>query len=125
VKGESAGRRASALFLLLAVCACGPARVPQPEVDTARAARLYQTSCAPCHGQRGEGIRGLGPGLAGSLFLRSRSDAEIVRFLVRGRPATDPDNRTGVVMPPRGGNAALSDDDLVTLARWLRTLPED
>jgi disulfide bond formation protein DsbB len=47
-----------------------------------------------------------------------------VDFNKPGRPATDPLNPTGVDMPPRGGNPALTDDDLVDIVAFLRSIHE-
>jgi disulfide bond formation protein DsbB len=50
------------------------------------------------------------------------SDDELAQFLALGRPADDPGNTTGVAMPPKGGNPSLSDQDLMDVAAFLRTL---
>jgi mono/diheme cytochrome c family protein len=47
---------------------------------------LYESNCAPCHGSMGEG--GLGPGLRPSSFIQSRSDEELVAFMLAGRDGT-------------------------------------
>ena len=47
----------------------------------------------------------------------------MVAFLVVGRPADHPDNENGVQMPPKGGNQALSEDDLHDVVAFLNTLP--
>ena len=38
-----------------------------------------------------------------------------------GRPAYHPDNTQGVDMPPKGGNPALTDDDLLAIIAFQRT----
>ncbi len=83
---------------------------------------LYKTTCAACHGQNAEGIDGLGSPLANSDFVKALSDADLVAFINAGRPASDPDNTTGVEMPPKGGNASLSDGDVQDIVDYLRTL---
>jgi disulfide bond formation protein DsbB len=49
-------------------------------------------------------------------------DAELILFLTKGRPASDSLNTTGVDMPPRGGNPALTDQDLADIVAYVRTL---
>lgn len=83
---------------------------------------LFASTCTACHGPDAMGIENLGKKLADSEFVRSMTDEELVRFIQVGRPADDPDNMTGVAMPPQGGNPALSDDDLLDIVTYLRTL---
>jgi len=78
--------------------------------------------CAGCHGPDGEGIPSLGKNLHSNAFLADLSDDEAVEFLKVGRLATDPLNTTGVAMPPKGGNPALTDEDLYDIVAYVRTL---
>jgi disulfide bond formation protein DsbB len=43
-------------------------------------------------------------------------------FIKTGRPASDPLNTTGVDMPPKGGNPALSDQDLADIIAFIRSI---
>ena len=72
--------------------------------------------CSACHGPDGRGLPGLGKDMVTSEFIDTLSDEELLAFLIVGRPAWDPTNTTGVDMPPRGGNPALTDDDLRAVA---------
>lgn len=83
---------------------------------------IYAGTCMVCHGQAGEGVEGLGKPWVGSEFINSRTDGEMLAFLQEGRPADHPDNTTGVDMLPRGGNPNLTDDDLLDLIAYMRTL---
>jgi disulfide bond formation protein DsbB len=65
---------------------------------------------------------GLGKDLHANAFVQERSDEEMVAFLHVGRPADDPLNTTGVAMPARGGNPAFTDEDLLDIVAYLRTL---
>lgn len=79
-------------------------------------------TCAACHGPNGEGVTGLGKPFTTSEFIASKTDAELVEFLKVGRAVDDPLNTTGVAMPPKGGNPALTDQDLLDLVAFIRTL---
>jgi disulfide bond formation protein DsbB len=84
----------------------------------------YDTICIACHGPTGEGIEGLGKPFTTSEFLREKSDAEMVEFIKTGRPSGDPLNTTGVDMPPKGGNPALTDEQILDIIAYVRTLHE-
>lgn len=90
--------------------------------DAANGEALFSATCTACHGPDGSGIPGLGPDLHNNTFIGGLGDEEVVAFLVVGRPADDPANTTGVAMPPKGGNPALSDDDLADITAYLRSL---
>lgn len=90
--------------------------------DVANGEKLFQGTCAACHGADAKGIQGLGKPLANSQFVQGLSDDDLVAFIKAGRPASDPENTTGVGMPPKGGNPSLSDDDLLDIVAFLRTL---
>lgn len=123
-----------------------PANLPPPvaptisEADTAAAlaaaggdeelaayiasgARIYASSCIACHGAAGKGMPGNGKPLAGSEMLATMDDEEMLEFIMRGRDAGDPANTTGILMPPKGGNPALSEDDILDIISYLRSLP--
>lgn len=82
----------------------------------------FMSACSACHGPNGEGMEGLGKPLDKSPFVDTKSDAELMAFIKTGRPIWDTDNTTGVDMPPKGGNPALSDTDLQVIVGYLRAL---
>jgi mono/diheme cytochrome c family protein len=84
--------------------------------------QIFQSTCAACHGFNAMGIPGLGKPLIGSQFAMSLSDDDLVAFITRGRDVTDPLNTTGVMMPAKGGNAALSDINLHEVVAYIRRL---
>jgi disulfide bond formation protein DsbB len=90
--------------------------------DPVAGLELYRGTCIVCHGEGGIGIEGLGKPWVGSTFINERTDAEMLAFLQVGRPADDPENTTGIAMLPRGGNPNLTDDDLLDLIAYMRTL---
>lgn len=115
-----------AVFLPLLVVACsGVAAAPAKKVLSAEATRgktLFIPSCASCHGQDARGIPGLAKDLTNSSFVKARSDAELVDFIKRGRPANDPLNTTKVDMPPRGNNPFLTEAQIADIIAFVRTV---
>lgn len=89
--------------------------------DVSAGADIYKSTCASCHAPDASGVKGLGRPLVGTEFMSQGSD-DLVNFLKVGRGPSDPDNTTGVQMPPKGGNPALDDDDLVNVVAYLKSL---
>jgi disulfide bond formation protein DsbB len=112
----------------LALAACGgggesATNAPSgPVGDPAQGQTLFVGTCSSCHGPEATGITGLGKDLTTSTWVAEQSDADLIEFIKTGRPASDPLNTTGVDMPPRGGNPALTDEDLADIVAWLRTI---
>ena len=108
--------------LALAI-ACGGGGSPAPSPETlAAGTKHFQSTCATCHGADANGLPRLGKGLRMNQFVKDKSDDELVAFLKTGRPASDPLNTTGVDMPPKGGNPALTEEDMKAIVAYLRTL---
>ncbi len=84
--------------------------------------KLFHATCIACHGQAGVGIAGNGKTLQGNEFIQSLDDDKLLEFVKQGRMPTDPKNTTGIQMPPKGGNPAMSDDDILDVIAYLRTL---
>lgn len=87
-----------------------------------RGREAYLSSCIACHGENGEAKPGLGKAIAGSEFIREIDDKGLVTFLKKGRDPSDPLNTTGIGMPPKGGNPALTDKHLEDLVAYMRGL---
>ncbi len=116
------------LVLALAVTGCGGGKKatptpagPSPEIVT-QGKQLYEQSCSACHGPDAKGLPNLGKDLTTSEFAKGLSDDQLLDFVKKGRPAGDPANTTGVDMPPKGGNPALTDDQLKAIIAYVRTL---
>ncbi|HJM21276.1 MAG: hypothetical protein CMK60_02490 [Proteobacteria bacterium] len=95
-----------------------------PRGDPIEGERVYLKNCASCHAPDAGGRPGLGKPLAGTDFITTNSTADLVGFLIKGRGPSDPENTTGIQMPSRGGNPALSDDALKDVTVYLKTLPQ-
>lgn len=100
----------------------GLAAAVAAEPDAQRGAKLYANACAACHGDGGQGLENIGPALAATEFLGGRSDQQMIEFLQVGRSPGDADSKMGRAMPARGGNPALTDQDLADIVAHLRTL---
>lgn len=124
-------------FLALFLVACGggddsggsdsPAEPAEeaaaaPAGDAAAGEGKFQATCAACHGPDAKGMPNLGKDMTVSEFIKGSSDAELLAFVKTGRPPGDPANTTGVDMPPKGGNPALSDQDLADIIAFIRTV---
>jgi mono/diheme cytochrome c family protein len=62
------------------------AQAQWPLGDVASGAIAYSANCAACHGVQGEG--GIGPNLYQSSGIQEQSNAELVQFILEGRPGT-------------------------------------
>jgi mono/diheme cytochrome c family protein len=102
------------LVLLFAACGGGKTPVERGRID-------YLRACSSCHGPEGQGMGKLGNRLRRNEFVRTKTDEELVGFLKVGRRPGDPDNKSGILMPPRGLDPRLSDEDLKGIVLFLRT----
>lgn len=131
------------LLLLLLLTACGgtasdntavseqvpptaaqPTAVPLPVGDPANGQTLFSASCSSCHGADAKGITGVGKDLTTGEFTPSMSDDEFLTFIKTGRPSGDPANTTGIDMPPKGGNPALTDAQILDIIAYIRSIRE-
>ncbi len=112
---------ALALAALVAVGCGGDGGGAAANDQMAKGEKLYQQTCATCHGADGHGMPKLGKDLHDNAFTKGLSDQEMLQFIKQGRPAYHPDNTQGVDMPPRGGNPSLTDDDLLAIIAFQRT----
>lgn len=88
----------------------------------AHGSKVYAGTCIACHGGDGKGLPSLGKDLVNSEFCRKLDDDTLLAFVKRGRDPSDPLNTTKILMPPKGGNPALSDDDLLDVIAYVRSL---
>jgi disulfide bond formation protein DsbB len=111
------------LVLAVIMAACG-SPAPTPIGDAAAGQTAFQSTCVSCHGPDAKGLPNLGKDLTISEFVINTSDLDLVAFVLQGRSTSDPANTTGVDMPPKGGNPALSEQDIKDIVSYLRTLQQ-
>jgi mono/diheme cytochrome c family protein len=98
-----------------------PAGATAAMVDEGRTLFRGQGLCFTCHGQNGEGVQNLGPALGDAEWLHSDGSFEaIVNQINTGVPAAQ--SRSGTVMPPKGGAATLTDDQVRAIAAYVYSL---
>lgn len=87
--------------------------------------RVFQSLCSACHGFSAQGVSGLGPSMIDNPFINAQSNESLLDFVTTGRPADHPDNKSGIPMPARGGNPSLTDDNLLDIIAYIRSLNPD
>ena len=83
---------------------------------------LFSQTCSTCHGIDAKGLPHLGKDLTTSSFVKEKTDKELVTFIEQGRQSGDPLNTTGVAMPPKGGNPALTDQQIIDVISYVREI---
>ena len=78
--------------------------------------------CTACHGPDGRGLPGLGKDLVAGEFATTATDEELHALILNGRPIWDAANTTMVDMPPKGGNPALTEEDIDAIIAYIRSL---
>lgn len=111
-----------ALLMFVLLAACGGSPTPTPIGDVTAGKAKFESTCIACHGVDAKGMPNLGKDLTTSEFVKTTVDLDLVTFVSQGRPTFDPANTTGVDMPPKGGNPALTEQDIKDIISYLRTL---
>jgi cytochrome c5 len=88
--------------------------------DAGRGAKLYDTSCATCHGTSGRGLPHQGANLQNSRYMESADDRKLIAFLRAGRTPDSPESIMRLYMPAKGGVATFSDNDLQDIVAHMR-----
>jgi cytochrome c5 len=79
---------------------------------------VFEKTCVVCHGKDASGAMPGVPDLAEPQSALIKTDAELLRSLITGRQTPG----TAFPMPPRGGNPALTNDDLRAVLGYLRRI---
>ena len=109
-----------------------PAKGTRPAAALAKAAvtqgvaadgkRIFLGTCAGCHAPDGSGVKGQGFNLRESAILKDQNDVALLAFVKVGRQPFDPQSKLHLAMPARGGNPALTDQNLIDAAVYAREL---
>lgn len=86
-------------------------------------AGIFAGLCAACHGQDGRGLpppQGFGIDLTTSRFIAEAPDSALADFIRKGRSIDDPQNTTGMPMPPMAG--VIPDDRIELVVQHLRRI---
>jgi mono/diheme cytochrome c family protein len=95
------------------------ATLSTPAAASERGAKLYTTHCAACHGDKGEGVGGAYPALAGNRAVALTPPANLVHIVLRGGfPPSTPGNPRPYGMPPFA--TVLSDAEVAEVLSYLR-----
>lgn len=99
-------RWALALFVVALGAGTLSAQHVYTRAQVENGARLYQASCATCHGPKGDAIRGVA--LFSGQYRRATTDDELARLLIQGIPNT--------AMPPNN----YSEDEAGMIVAYIR-----
>ena len=90
--------------------------------DAANGKKWFGMSCFTCHGPTGDGVANAAPSLRASEFLKTVDELAVASLIRNGRTANDPANKTGKVMPAKGGNPFLDESKIADLVALLNDL---
>ena len=99
------------VFIVAAASAAGTVAAQEHSytpADIENGSRIFQSTCAGCHGQNGDGVAGID--LSRGQFRRGTSDTEIIKIIQTGIP--------GTTMPPHN----LTDTQAGTVVAYLRNM---
>ena len=99
-----------------------PAPTTPSAGDAIEGRKVFSTICITCHGPTGQGMPNLAPSLVGSQFIQSGDDAAIAAVIRSGRTIGEPGNKSGKVMPARGGNPFLTENQIVHLVAFVKSI---
>ena len=95
------------VLLVLAAASAAPQEHSYTQADIENGSRLYQSSCAGCHGPNGDMVPGVE--LLRGQFRRATSDTELMRIIQSGI--------AGTTMPP----TSFTDAQAGTIVAFLRS----
>ena len=98
------------------------AAAPAISGDPVAGEQEYLNTCSSCHGPDAKGLPSLGKDLTTSTFFEGMDEEMFIEFVHTGRPASDPANTTGVDMPPKGGNPAMTDEGIINIRAYIFSL---
>jgi mono/diheme cytochrome c family protein len=105
-------RKTISVVCTLAALAAGPAFAADPKIVT-----YFQENCGTCHGEKGEGMKGLAPAFKGNDFIIKGSEADIAATITKGRAG---DQKKYKDLPSPMPPASMSDARLSGIIAYLK-----
>ena len=103
----------STLIITGILLAASPAAFAQD----ARIVKFFNETCGICHGEKGEGMKGLAPPLKGNTFVTQGSEADLANVITKGRQGAEKKYKDmPSPMPPN----SMSDSRLKGLIAYLK-----
>lgn len=95
---------------------------PNRVADLKHGQKIYNVSCATCHGASGKGLPHQGAPIDHrSAFVTGSTDLQLIQMIKIGRGIDDPRSVMKLPMPAKGGYNNLSDTDLHDVVAFIRT----
>ncbi len=98
------------ILWLAALVVCFAYTSPAAAFD---AAATWKTKCAICHGEKGEGKKGMGPAQKGNKFLTEGKPEDIKKTILEGRAGADKKYKEFPAPMPKSGLSDADADDMV------------
>jgi mono/diheme cytochrome c family protein len=87
------------------------------QAQDAKLVAYFKETCGACHGENGEGIKGLAPALKGNDWVKSASEADVGSTITKGR-AGDAKRHKDIPAPMPANS--MSDGRLKALIAYLK-----
>lgn len=84
--------------------------------DAEHGRQIYEQTCVACHGADGKGALPGVPDFTASNGPLAKEDAVLAQNVVNGFQSPG----SMMAMPPKGGNAELTEEDIVSVLRYIR-----
>lgn len=85
--------------------------------DVARGEAIYKQTCVACHGAGGAGSLPGAPDLTKASGPLAKPDAALFKNIKEGFQSPG----SPLAMPPKGGNPALTDEDIRSVIQYMRS----
>lgn len=94
----------------------GTVKLTATVTDSISAKHIYESNCIACHGVNGKGTIPGAPDFTAHNGRFAKSDSELLGNIINGFQSPG----GSMPMPPRGGNAQLSDTALAAVLKYIR-----
>jgi len=89
---------------------------PETKGDITSGKQIFQQTCIACHGADGEGAMPGVPDLTDKKGALAKSDGELLKNMMQGYQSPG----SPMAMPPKGGNPALTEQDMNQVLNYMR-----